>query len=269
MTAPRQTWVRFEAGDRGAYGLLEDGSVREVEGELFGPDAAREPIPTGQRWPLAELRLLAPCQPRKFIALWNNYHAAAAKNAWSLPTEPLFFLKPSSSYLGPGEVFRAPSGYSGRVLYEGELGIVIGQRLKDANEQQAAQAIFGYTCVNDVTALDWLSSEPSFAQWSRAKGCDGFGIFGPSIATGLDASALTVRTLVGGRERQNYPCADMILSPARIVALLSREMTLEPGDLIACGTSLGALPMRAGTEVSVVIEGVGTLTNRFEGATST
>ena len=105
-------------------------------------------------------------------------------------------------------------------------------------------------------------ADPSFPQWARAKGCDTFCPCGPAIVTGLDWSALQVCTLLNGRERQSYPAADMILPPARIVSLLSREMTLEPGNLIACGTSIGVLPMRPGMEVIVVIDGIGTLTSR-------
>ena len=135
------------------------------------------------------------------------------------------------------------------------------------SEADAEQAIFGYTCVNDVTALDILNADPSFPQWARAKGCDTYGPVGPAIATGLDWSALRVRVLLNGRERQNYPAGDMILPPARIVSLISREMTLEPGDLIACGTSVGALPMRAGMVVEVVIDGIGTLRNPVEART--
>jgi 2-keto-4-pentenoate hydratase/2-oxohepta-3-ene-1,7-dioic acid hydratase in catechol pathway len=146
------------------------------------------------------------------------------------------------------------------------LGIVIGHECYRASEAEAEAAVFGYTCVNDVTALDLLQADPSFPQWARAKGCDTFGPVGPAIATGLDPAALTVRTLLNGRERQGYPVADMILPPRRIVSLLSQEMTLHPGDLIACGTSIGVLPMRPGMEVSVVIEGIGALTNRFEAA---
>ena len=149
------------------------------------------------------------------------------------------------------------------MLYEGELGVVIGRRCRGADEDEAAAAIFGYTCVNDVTALDLLHADPSFPQWARAKSCDTFGPVGPAVATGLDWSALTVRTLLNGRERQGYPAADMILPPARIVSLLSREMTLDPGDLIACGTSIGALPMRPGMTVEVVIDGIGTLRNEM------
>ena len=112
-----------------------------------------------------------------------------------------------------------------------------------------------------VLVADLLQADPSFPQWARAKSCDTFGPCGPAIATGLDWSALTVRTLLNGRERQSYPASDMILPPARIVSLLSREMTLEPGDLIASGTSIGALPMRPGMTVEVVIDGIGTLRN--------
>jgi 2-keto-4-pentenoate hydratase/2-oxohepta-3-ene-1,7-dioic acid hydratase in catechol pathway len=125
--------------------------------------------------------------------------------------------------------------------------------------EDAAAAILGYTCVNDVTALDALNADPAFPQWTRAKGHDGFGAFGPVIATGLDPAALTIRTLVNGRERQAYPAADMIFDPASIVSRLSHDMTLLPGDLIACGTSLGVRPLKAGDVVEVAIEGIGAL----------
>jgi 2-keto-4-pentenoate hydratase/2-oxohepta-3-ene-1,7-dioic acid hydratase in catechol pathway len=120
--------------------------------------------------------------------------------------------------------------------------------------------------VNDVTALELINRDPAFAQWTRAKSFDSFGPFGPVIATGLDPATLTVRTLVGGRERQNFPVSDMIFSPAQLVSRLSREMTLEPGDLISCGTSVGVLPMRPGHVVEVAIEGIGTLRNEYVAA---
>jgi 2-keto-4-pentenoate hydratase/2-oxohepta-3-ene-1,7-dioic acid hydratase in catechol pathway len=132
------------------------------------------------------------------------------------------------------------------------------------SEEEAETAIFGLTCVNDVTALDLLNADPSFPQWARAKGCDGFGPVGPAIATGLDWRGLRVQVALNGRVRQDYPCSDMILPPARIVSLISREMTLEPGDLVACGTSVGALPMRPGMAVEVTISGIGTLTNVYQ-----
>jgi 2-keto-4-pentenoate hydratase/2-oxohepta-3-ene-1,7-dioic acid hydratase in catechol pathway len=118
--------------------------------------------------------------------------------------------------------------------------------------------------VNDVTALDLLTRDPAFAQWARAKSFDTFGPFGPAIATGLDPMTLRVNTLLKGKVRQDYPCSDMIFGPRALVAHLSRELTLLPGDVIACGTSLGILPIRAGSTVEVVIDGIGTLTNPVE-----
>ncbi len=250
-------WVRFEGG----FGILAGSQVQPYRGCMF--DA---PEPSGPAFDCDGLALLAPVTPGKFIALWNNFHALAAKLGQAVPQTPLYLLKASSALLPPGGTIRPPAGYTGKTVYEGELGIVIGRRCSRADEAEAAGAIFGYTCVNDVTALDLLGEDPSFTQWARAKSCDTFGPVGPAIVTGLDPQNLTVRTLLNGRERQNYPVADMILPPARIVSLLSREMTLLPGDLIACGTSLGVLPLRPGGEVSVVIDGIGTLTNRFEAA---
>jgi 2-keto-4-pentenoate hydratase/2-oxohepta-3-ene-1,7-dioic acid hydratase in catechol pathway len=209
------------------------------------------------------VRLLAPVRPGAFIGLWNNFHEAAAKQGNAIPAEPLYFLKNSRSVIGPGEPIRPPAGYTGKVLYEGELGIVIGRACADADEATAQAAIFGYTAVNDVTALDLLNADASFPQWARAKGCDSFGPIGPAIATGLDWSALRVKVALNGRVRQDYPANDMILPPARIVALISREMTLQPGDVIACGTSVGALPMRPGMTVAVTIDGIGTLENPY------
>ncbi|MGH7071468.1 MAG: fumarylacetoacetate hydrolase family protein, partial [Acetobacteraceae bacterium] len=165
----------------------------------------------------------------------------------------------------PLGIIRRPRDYPGKIIYEGELGIVLGKRCSRVDEVTAEQSIFGYTCVNDVTAIEWLASPSSFPQWTRAQGCDTFGPFGPVIASGLEWSQLRVRSILDGRERQNYPVIDMILPPARIVSLLSRELTLSPGDLIACGTSLGALPLRPGSRIEIAIDGIGTLSNLFEG----
>ena len=249
-------WVRYDRNGAVGFGTLDGDRIAEHAGDLF-----QAPAPTGATVALAEVTLLTPTVPSKFIGLWNNYHAAAAKAGNALPEEPLYFLKGANSFHPTGAAIRTPPRYDGKIVYEGELGIVVGRRLFDADEAAAATGIFGYTCVNDVTAFEVLNRDPSFAQWARAKSFDTFGVFGPAVATGLDPLALTIRTLVNGRERQNYPARDMILPPARIVSLISREMTLEPGDVIACGTSLGAGVMRAGTLVEVVIDGIGTLSN--------
>lgn len=256
-------WMRYEAQGELGFGLLEGAQVAVCQGDMFG-DFER----TGQLLLLADVTTALPCVPSKFIGLWNNYHAQAVKQALSLPAEPLWFIKAASSYCAHEAPFSAPANYDGRVVYEGELGLVIGKKCKNVSVEEASEAIFGVTCVNDVTALDLLTRDASFAQWSRAKSFDTFGIFGPVIASGLNWQTLTVRTLVNGRERQNYPCSDMIFSPAQIVSCLSQEMTLMPGDVIACGTSLGVLPIKPGTVVEVSIDGIGVLKNTYESNTN-
>ncbi len=258
-------WIRYElTGQPGqtGFGLLEGESIAVFQGDMFGVFAR-----TGQSLLLESVTTALPCTPGKFIGLWNNYHAQASKQGLSLPAEPLYFIKAASSYRAHGQSFEAPASYDGRVVYEGELGLVIGKTCKNVTIDDAQRAIFGVTCVNDVTALDLLTRDASFAQWTRAKSFDTFGIFGPVIATGLNLSTLQVRTLVNGRERQNYPCSDMIFSPPQIVSALSKEMTLYPGDVIACGTSLGVLPVKPGSVVEVSIDGIGILRNTFAAST--
>ena len=199
------------------------------------------------------------------IGLWNNFRAAAEKNGWAEPAEPLWFLKATSSVVGHGAAIPAPTGYNGRVAYEGELAVVIGRRARAIAPADAAAHIFGYTCANDVTAIELLQRDPSFPQWARAKSFDGFGAIGPVVETGFDVAGATLRTLVGGRERQNYALADMFFAPHDLVSRLSFDMTLEPGDVILCGTSLGVLPMKAGSVVEVGIDGIGVLRNVFAG----
>lgn len=257
-------WIRYEADGQAGFGLLEGGSVSVCRGDMFNAFER-----TGQSLLLSNLTIALPCVPSKLIGLWNNYHAQAARQGLSLPAEPLWFIKAASSYCAHAQPFAAPASYDGRVVYEGELGLVIGKTCKNLSVEEAAEAIFGVTCVNDVTALDLLTRDASFAQWTRAKSFDTFGIFGPVIATGLDWQTLSVRTLVNGRERQNYACSDMIFSPAQIVASLSREMTLCAGDVIACGTSIGVLPIKPGTVVEVSIDGIGVLRNTFASNTNT
>jgi len=219
---------------------------------------------TGTPVPLADLTLLPPVVPGKFIGLWNNFKAAAEKNGNEHPAHPLYFLKPDSALSGPGAIVTIPEA-AGRVVFEGELGIVIGKSCKEVTPETAQDAILGYTCVNDFTSLGVLFADPSFPQWTRSKGFDGFGVIGPVIATDVDWRDLTVQVMVNGRERQSYPANDIILSPPEILSLLSHDMTLNPGDVIACGTSLGAGPVKPGMEVVVVIEGIGALSVTMAG----
>ena len=251
-------WLRFEADGSEQIGTLENDTVTVWTGDLFA-----DPQPTGQRFPLAAVRVLAPCVPSKLIGLWNNFHERAAKEGLQRPTHPPYFIKGANCYAAHGDAIRRPAGYAGMVVFEAELGIVIGKRATAIGVQDAPAAIFGYTCVNDVTARELLRLDPAFVHWTRAKSFDTFGVFGPVIATGLDPSSLRVRAVVAGEERQNYPVSDMFFSPAEIVSLLSHDMTLEPGDVIACGTSVGAGAMQDGDTVEVAIDGIGGLINRF------
>lgn len=255
-------WLRYRtpggaAGVEG-FGVLDGDTVRVFAGHLF--DA---PQPTGATLPLSEVDLLAPCVPGKIIGLWNNFRAAADKNGWATPAEPLYFMKSPGSLASPGQAIPVPASYDGRVAYEGELAVVIGRRARAVPLADAAAHIFGYTLVNDVTAIELLQRDPSFPQWTRAKSFDGFCPLGPVIETDFDPAGAHLRTLVGGRERQHYPLADMFFNPAELVSRLSQDMTLEPGDVILCGTSLGVLPMKPGTTVEVLVDGIGSLVNTF------
>ena len=264
MNGAVQKWVRYRHGESIGLGLLAGDASAPHSPQLITPHAGElfsEPRPTGTPIPLANVQLLSPCIPSKFFALWNNFRAAAQKNGWAEPPEPLYFLKASNSFSAHQQPVVKPRSFNGRVLYEGELGLVIGKRGKHIAPEDAASHVFGVTCVNDVTALDLLRADSSFEQWTRAKSFDSFTPFGPCIATGLDLNALVVRTLVGTRERQNYPVSDMFFSPLELVSRLSRDVTLEPGDVISCGTSLGAMPWNVGVTVEVHIDGVGVLQN--------
>jgi len=252
-------WMRFSRRRGIEVGILDGDRVQVRSGDPFSGGMS-----TGEVLPTSDIQWETPCAPSKMIALWNNFHAAATKFALGIPPDPLFFLKSPSSLCAHGSVIAAPRSYPGRVLFEGELGVVIGKAGKDIAIADAPAYIFGYTCVNDVTAVDLLKADPSFPQWTRAKGFDAFGPFGPVIATDLDPAQLTVRTLVNGKERQRYPVSDMIFSPAELVSLISRDMTLLPGDVISCGTSVGAGPIPSGATVEVHIEGIGTLSNRYQ-----
>ncbi len=251
-------WMRYRHKGVEGFGLLDGDQVLAHEGDLF--DAPRA---TGVRLDLAAVEWRVPCRPGKVIGLWNNFRAAAEKNGWAQPAEPLYFLKATSSVIAHEADIPPPTGYDGRVSYEGELAIVIGRRARAVTPAEAAAHIFGYSCANDVTAIELLQRDPSFPQWARAKSFDGFGAFGPVIETDFDVESATLRTVVGGRERQNYALADMFFGPHALVSKLSFDMTLEPGDLILCGTSLGVLPMKPGSVVEVVIDGIGSLRNAY------
>ena len=253
-------WIRFEQGGEAGFGTLEGDNIAVHSGDLFAGAT-----PSGRTVKLSDVKLLTPCDPSKMICLWNNFHQLAAKNDFKEPKEPLWFLKAPNAYWPANRPIERPSTYAGKIIYEGELGVVIGKKCFNISEAEAGDYIFGYTCVNDVTAVDLLRKDKSFEQWARAKSFDTFGVFGPVIATGLDPMKLSIRTVLNGKERQNYPVADMFFPPHRLVAAISRDVTLMPGDIIACGTSLGAGTMAdAHNVVEIVIDGVGSLGNMFD-----
>jgi 2-keto-4-pentenoate hydratase/2-oxohepta-3-ene-1,7-dioic acid hydratase in catechol pathway len=231
------------------------------EGAMFD-----RPRPTDISFAADDLTLLAPCQPSKVIALWNNYYALSQKLDKAPPQHPLFLIKPPMSVIGPGADIRRPKSYQGKIAYEGELGIVIGKRCTNVSPEEADGYIFGYTCINDVTAVDLLNEDPNFAQWCRSKGFDTFSCIGPVIETQFDWRNANVVTRLDDVERQNYPISDMIFTPAEQVSMISHDMTLMPGDVIACGTSIGVGSIKDGSTVVVSIDGIGALPNQLAAA---
>lgn len=252
-------WLRFSQQNSASIGTLDGEVITVYSGDMF--DA---PTPTGEKVNLADVEVLTPCDPSKIVALWNNSRSLAEKQELSKPEHPLFFLKGPNTHLATGKSIKKPATYDGRVIYEAELGVVIGKTCSNVTVEDAAEYVFGYTCVNDVTALSMLNSDPSFPQWARAKNFDTFGVYGPVIDTAVDTSELTIRAELNGRERQNYTASDMFYSPLEIVSLISQNMTLMPGDIIACGTGPGALPMKPGATIDIIIDPIGRLSNPFE-----
>lgn len=211
----------------------------------------------GTRVALADVTLGVPSAAGKVLCIGQNYRKHAEEMGKPVPTEPLLFLKPSTAlnpHLAP---IRIPAA-SREVHHESELGLVIGRRLRGANEAEAAAGIFALTCFNDVTARDIQRRE---TQHTRAKGYDTFACAGPWMVTGLSADDLRVQCRLNGEVRQDGRTSDMVFPPARLVSFMSHVMTLEPGDLIATGTPSGVGPMQAGDVVEVEIEGIGTLRN--------
>lgn len=250
-------WVRYLHQGTEAFGALEGDTVVEHGGHLFGFNA-----PTGRSFALGEVQLLMPVQPSKVIALWNNFGELRAKLNLPHPEEPLYLLKSPSSWSAHHAPIPPPRG-GGKVVFEGELGIVIGKPCSAVTEAEAMAFVFGYTCANDVTVADLLFRDASFAQWTRAKGLDGFCPIGPVVATGLDPSTLVVKTLLDGQVRQHYPVSDMTFSVAQLVSRISLDMSLLPGDVILCGTSVGVGSMKPGCLVEVEIDGIARLSNRY------
>ncbi len=253
------SWVRFKRNGNTGLGTLDGENIAVCSNALF-----EEPVLTGEQTTLSQVELLAPYQPNSILALWNNFHERATAEGQTIPVTPLYFMKPVTSVIGPQQTIYRPRGHQGRVIFEAELGIVIGKQCSGISAHQADEHIFGYTCVNDVTGIEFLFEDKAFQQWTRSKGYDTFTPLGPCINTAVDPADLRILAIQNGEGRQDYPVSDMIFSPQEIVAMISTYQTLVPGDLICCGTSVGARTMKPGSEIEVSIPGIGSLVNSFD-----
>jgi 2-keto-4-pentenoate hydratase/2-oxohepta-3-ene-1,7-dioic acid hydratase in catechol pathway len=246
--------ARFSLAGEPTFGIVEGEAVARIAGHPFAPFTF-----TGERYPLAEVRLLAPLLPSKVLGIGKNYADHAAEMGGETPAEPLVFLKPSTAVCGPGDPVVYPTTLSARVDFEGELAVVIGRLCRDVPLGKAHDVILGYTCGNDVTARDLQARD---VQWTRAKGFDTFCPLGPWIETGLDPADARVTTRVNGEVRQDVSTKLLVHDVSALVAYVSAVMTLLPGDVILTGTPAGVGPLAVGDEVSVTVAGIGTLTNR-------
>jgi 2-keto-4-pentenoate hydratase/2-oxohepta-3-ene-1,7-dioic acid hydratase in catechol pathway len=244
--------VRFRFADRIATGALDGDEIRVLRGTFF-----EDPVPTGDAVPVDDVRLLAPVLPSKVVAVGGNYPEHAVEMGREVREEPLVFLKPSTSVIGPGDPITYPP-VSRRMDYEGELACVVGRLVRRATSGDAARGILGFTCANDVTLRDLQATD---GQWARAKGFDTSCPLGPWVETEVDASDLALETQVNGEVRQSARTSQLAFDPAELVAFISGFMTLLPGDVVLTGTPAGVGPLAVGDAVEVSIEGIGTLAN--------
>jgi 2-keto-4-pentenoate hydratase/2-oxohepta-3-ene-1,7-dioic acid hydratase in catechol pathway len=251
-------WIRFTNNKISSFGVLEDNTVTVYEGDMFD-----SPLKTNVTLKLEDVTIVNPCKPSKMIALWNNYQSLATEKGLSKPNNPLYLNKAVSCIIEQGDNIIRPKTYTENIFFEGELGIVIGKTCKDVSIEDSSEYIFGFTCINDVTAMDLVKKDPTFDQWTRSKSYDTFGIFGPCIATDVDPMTLSVKTTVDGHIKQDYHTSDMFFNVYEIVSFLSHDMTLNPGDIIACGTNSGLGPMVSGETVTVSVSQIGQVVNKL------
>ncbi|MCP1429735.1 2-keto-4-pentenoate hydratase/2-oxohepta-3-ene-1,7-dioic acid hydratase in catechol pathway [Microbacterium foliorum] len=251
--------ARFSHDDAILFGIVDDTDLVVLSGDpLF---AGYEP--TGDRVPIADAVILAPVIPRsKIVCVGKNYHDHAAEMGGEAPEEPLLFLKPNTSVIGPGDAIVRPA-ISEQTDYEGELAVVIGKVAKNVGQADALDRVLGYTIANDVTARDLQRKD---GQWARAKGFDTFCPLGPTISTDFDPAEATIETRVNGEVRQKAPLSDMIHSVEAIIEHASAVFTLLPGDVILTGTPAGVGEFGAGDTVEVEITGLGILRNTVRDA---
>ncbi|HAK59043.1 MAG TPA: hypothetical protein DCO77_01500 [Nitrospiraceae bacterium] len=243
--------VRFLVQDRPTYGVLNNDEVTELEGDFSSLKTLKA------RHALADITLLAPCVPTKVVAAGLNYRDHAQELGLAVPEEPILFLKPPTTVIGPGEAIIYPQ-MSAQVDFEAELAIVIKDQTRHIAPEEARDHILGYTCANDVTARDLQRKD---GQWTRAKSFDTFCPIGPWVETELDPDDLLVESYLNGKQRQSSRTSQFIFPADLLVSFVSRVMTLFPGDSILTGTPVGIGPMQGGDEIEVRIEGIGSLRN--------
>ncbi|OGN96638.1 MAG: hypothetical protein A2Y89_03370 [Chloroflexi bacterium RBG_13_51_18] len=244
--------VRFTSGFSMEYGILYEDAIISIDDSPF--EVIKE---THRHYRISDVRLLPPCQPSKIIALGVNYQSHGDEMKSSLPDEPLIFIKPPTSVIGPEDKIIYPPS-SERVDYEGELGVVIKSVTRQVSREEAVDHILGYTCVNDVTARDLQAKD---RQWTRAKGFDTFCPIGPCIETDLDPFDLTLATYLNGELKQESRTSQLVFPVDELISFISNVMTLLPGDVISTGTPAGVGPILPGDTIEVKIEGIGTLRN--------
>jgi 2-keto-4-pentenoate hydratase/2-oxohepta-3-ene-1,7-dioic acid hydratase in catechol pathway len=262
--------ARFTTGEDPLFGVVtgELDDYGQPSDDAVIVTLAGDPLYAGvkatqEEHKLSEVRLLAPVLPRsKVVGVGRNYAAHAAELGNDVPEEPLLFLKPNTSVIGPGETIRYPQ-QTEELHFEGELAVVIGRICREVPAAQATDVIFGYTIANDVTARDLQRSD---VQFTRAKGFDTFCPLGPWIETDLDpqhfVDGVGVQTHLEGDLKQDGNTRDMVFDVPTLIERISSVMTLLPGDVILTGTPEGVGPMQVGDEVEVSIEGLGVLTNK-------
>jgi 2-keto-4-pentenoate hydratase/2-oxohepta-3-ene-1,7-dioic acid hydratase in catechol pathway len=233
------------------HALERDGNLFWLEGDVFDHYRAGEEIQE------KGLKFIAPVQPSKIMAIGLNYKDHAAEMKKKLPEEPLVFMKPATSVIGPEQPINLPR-WAGRIDYEAEMAVVIKRRASRVNAAQAMDYVLGVTCLNDVTARELQVKD---VQYTRAKGFDTFAPIGPCVAVGLDPSHLAIEGWVNAEQRQSSNTNQLIFPVPELVAFVSRFCTLEPGDIITTGTPSGVGPLKPGDRVMVKVEGVGTLSN--------
>lgn len=250
------TFARFEKYGRTAFGLVREGGIEELHGGLFD-----EPQPAGRRYTVEEVKLLAPCEPPKILAVGQNY--VSHLGGRPMPSRPEMFYKPVTSLQHPcGPIILPPDAED--VHCEGELVVVIGRTVRHASRETAAAAVFGVTCGNDVSDRNWQRGPGKDVQYWRAKGCDTFAPLGPWIVTNLDYSNLLLTTRVNGEVAQQQRTSDFIFDVPEVIRFVSRYVTLTPGDLIYTGTPGSTRRVVPGDVVEVEIEDIGTLRNVVE-----